>query len=113
MERKATYMRAWRKAGGAMRKPGGFTLEDMVGRLAELGVETTAATLSRIETGKVPYNQDLLEAYAEALDVTVADLTENNPDIPPAKIYDFLRKLNEQQAQQAEAVLKAMFGNDG
>jgi transcriptional regulator with XRE-family HTH domain len=109
MERKPTYIRAWRKAGGADRKPGGYTLEEMVGRLEELGVRTTAATLSRVETGKVPYSQDIIEAIAEALGVTVAHLVEDNPDIPSTPVADFVRRLNEKEAAQAEAVLRAMF----
>lgn len=87
MERKSTYIRAWRNKRG-------YSLDDMVGRLAEIGVETTGATLSRIERGKQPYNQDIVEAIAAALDVEVWQLTKDNPDIPPAKIYDFLPHLN-------------------
>jgi transcriptional regulator with XRE-family HTH domain len=110
MGRKATYLRAWREAGGAMRKPGGYTLNDMVGRLAELGVPTTVATLSRIERGIHPYSQDILEAIADALGVSVAALVEDDPTKPDAEVVDFLRHLDEQQQQQAAAVLKAMFG---
>jgi transcriptional regulator with XRE-family HTH domain len=62
MERKATYIRAWRNERG-------YSLDDMVGRLAVLGVETTGASLSRIERGIQPYNQDMLEAIASALNV--------------------------------------------
>jgi transcriptional regulator with XRE-family HTH domain len=110
MERKPTYIRAWRLAGGAQKKPGGYTLEEMVGRLAELGVETTGASLSRIETGKQPYKQDILEAIAEALGVTAYDLLRNNPAIPDAEIYSLVDHLDAKERQQATAVLKAMFG---
>lgn len=102
MDRKATYIRAWRKERG-------YTLDDMVGRLEVLGVKTTGATLSRIETGKVPYSQDILEAIAEALDVTVAQLIEHNPDIPTSPVAGIFDKLDAEQAAQAEAVLRAMF----
>lgn len=59
MERKSTYIRAWRNKRG-------YSLDDMVGRLAEIGA---------------------------------------------AKIYDFLPHLNKEEIEQAEKVLKAMFGD--
>jgi transcriptional regulator with XRE-family HTH domain len=104
MERKATYIRAWRAERG-------YSLDDMVGRLAVLGVDTTGASLSRIERGIQPYNQDMLEAIAAALDVPVSYLIERNPAIPPAKVYDLLAHLNKDEADQAEKVLRAMFGD--
>lgn len=102
MERKATYIRQWRKKRG-------HTLDDMVGRLDALGVQTTGATLSRIERGGQPYNQDLLEPIAVALGVESWQLLVDNPDIESAPVTDFLRHLDAQQAAQAEAVLRAMF----
>lgn len=106
MERKATYIRAWRDLRG-------YTLDDMVGRLAELGVAVTGASLSRIERGIQPYSQDILEAIAAALDCSPADLLENDPRIPDAEIIDFMRHLEEDEKRQAAAVLKAMFANRG
>lgn len=103
MARKRTYIRAWREKGG-------YTLDDMVGRLDALGVKITGASLSRIERGIQPYNQDFLEPIAEALGVTVADLVENNPELPDAEIVDLTRRMNEREKKQAAAVLKAMFG---
>lgn len=103
MERKATYIRAWRNERG-------HSLDDMVGRLAVLGVETTGASLSRIERGIQPYNQDMLEAIAAALNVPTSYLIERNPELPPAKVYDFIAHLNQEEAAQAEKVLRAMFG---
>jgi transcriptional regulator with XRE-family HTH domain len=87
MARKPTYIRAWRDERG-------YTLDDMVGRLDTLGVKITGASLSRIERGIQPYNQDTLEAIAEALNVTVAQLAEHNPKLPPAKVYDLLGSLS-------------------
>lgn len=102
MARKATYIRQWRLKRG-------FTLDQMVGRMAELGVETTGASLSRIERGVQPYSQDILEAIAEALGRAPADLIENNPDLPEAEIFDLLRHLDDRETRQAESVLRAMF----
>jgi transcriptional regulator with XRE-family HTH domain len=104
MARKATYIRAWRNKRG-------YSLDDMVGRLAVIGVETTGASLSRIERGIQPYNQDMLEAIAAALDLEVWQLIRDNPDIPPAKVFDFLQYLNPDEAEQADKVLRAMFGD--
>ena len=102
MDRKPTYIRAWRKKRG-------YTLHDMVGRLEALGVMTTGATLSRIERGGQPYNQDLLEPIAFALDVESWQLLKDNPEIPTAPVHDLVERLNSAQAAQAEAVLRAMF----
>jgi transcriptional regulator with XRE-family HTH domain len=104
MERKATYIRAWRTKRG-------YSLDDMVGRLEALGIDTTGASLSRIERGIQPYNQDMLEAIAAALDVEAWQLIKDNPDIPPAKIIDFLQHLDRDQTEQADKVLRAMFGD--
>jgi transcriptional regulator with XRE-family HTH domain len=111
MERKATYIRAWREAGGMDRRAGGYTLDEMVGRLEVLGVKITGASLSRIERGKQPYSQDLIEAIAEALDVTVAHLVEHNPDQPAATIISFDRALTAADVERAQTVLRAMFAD--
>lgn len=103
MDRKGTYIRHWRKKRG-------YSLDDMVGRLEVLGVETTGASLSRIERGLQPYSQDILEAIAQSLGVTAAQLLEHNPDMPQAQVTDLLQHLDRREAEQAEAVLRAMFG---
>jgi transcriptional regulator with XRE-family HTH domain len=102
MERKPTYIRAWRKKRG-------YTIEQMVGRLAELGVETTGASISRIERGDQPYSQDILEGMAKALDVEAADLLRNDPTIPDAEIIDLMQHRSDVEKAQAAAVLKALF----
>lgn len=106
MARKRTYIRAWREKRG-------YTLDDMVGRLDAIGVAMTGASLSRIERGLQPYSQDALEAIAEALNVSAADLLENNPDIPDAQIIDLTRHLGPKEKEQAVSVLRAMFGDRG
>jgi transcriptional regulator with XRE-family HTH domain len=103
MARKRTYIRAWRENRG-------YTLDDMIGRLEALGTKITGASLSRIERGIQPYSQDIIEAIAEALNLAVADLIENDPTVPEAEIIDLVRHLDERQKRQAESVLKAMFG---
>jgi transcriptional regulator with XRE-family HTH domain len=43
---------------------------------------TSKATLSRIENRIIPYNQDFLEACAEELQCTTADLIMRDPTTP-------------------------------
>lgn len=104
MSRKRTYIRDWRKKRG-------HTLDEMVGRLEALGVKITGASLSRIERGQQPYSQDILEAIADSLDVTVAQLVEHDPKIEKSEVIDFLQRLGEREAKQAETVLRAMFAD--
>lgn len=103
MARKRTYIRAWREKRG-------YTLDDMIGRLETIGLKITGASLSRIERGIQPYSQDVLEAIAGALNVDVADLVENDPNVPEAEVIDLMRHLDARELKQAESVLKAMFG---
>lgn len=102
MDRKPTYLRAWRLKRG-------YTQDDMLGRLEVLGVSITGASLSRIERGLQPYSQDVIEAIATALDVTVAQLLEHNPDLPGSQVIDFVAHLTAKEQAQAESVLRAMF----
>lgn len=61
------FIRKWRKFRG-------YTLENLA---ADVG--STHATLSRIERGKLPYGEDILEKLAWALKCTPADLLARDP----------------------------------
>lgn len=65
--RKPTYFRQWREHRG-------LTQERLADRLG-----ISKAQLSRIEGGKQPYSQDLLEAMAEALQIDEASLLMRDP----------------------------------
>ena len=52
-------------------------------RLAER-LDTSVASVSRIETGRQPYTQDYLEALASALQTDPASLLMRNPEDPEA-----------------------------
>jgi len=65
-----TFIRQWREYRG-------LTLEQLAAR-----VGTTHATISRIERGKQPYSQPLLEAIADALGTDPASLLMRNPRDP-------------------------------
>jgi len=52
-------------------------------RLAER-LDTSVASVSRIETGRQPYTQDYLEALASALQTDPASLLMRDPEEPEA-----------------------------
>jgi transcriptional regulator with XRE-family HTH domain len=87
------FIRAWRKHRSK-------TLE----QLAEM-VGTTHATLSRIERGKLPYNQGQLEALAEALNCAPADLIMRDPTAPDA-IWSIWEQVPVPEREQAARVLQ-------
>lgn len=71
-----TFIREWRNSRG-------ITLERLADRLKEFhGLEITHASLSRIERGKQPYNQNQLEAIAEELGTDPPSLLMRNPQDP-------------------------------
>lgn len=92
-----TYIRAWREKRG-------LSLRQLAGRL-----ETTPggdplisfASLGRIEKGKQPYSQPILEALAFALNVTPSMLLEMDPNAE-GQVIDMLRRLG--PAKQSEAL---------
>lgn len=86
-QRRRTFFRQWREFRG-------LTQEQLAGRL-----ETSVASISRIESGTQPYTQDVLEALAEALMTDPASLIMRNPDEPEAmwSIWD--------QAKEGERAL--------
>ena len=63
-----TFLRQWRKHRG-------LTLK----QLAE-AIGTTHASLSRVECGKQPYSQAMMEAAAERLSIDVASILMRNPE---------------------------------
>ena len=64
---RTTFIRQWREARG-------LTLEQLAERIG-----TTHASLSRIERGKQPYTQPMLEAIADALGTDAASLIMRDP----------------------------------
>lgn len=88
----------------------------------ELTQETAAArigidqsTLSRIERGHVPYDQDFLEAAAYAYMCDPADLIMRNPGDAdaPWSIMDSLKKASPEQKEQVRAVVDALLKRTG
>lgn len=89
------FIRAWRKHRG-------LTLEQLAER-----VGMTHQNLGKIERGKVPYSQPLLEALAEELRTDPASLIMRDPEaIDP--IYSLWDTLSPVQQTQAVEVIKAL-----
>jgi transcriptional regulator with XRE-family HTH domain len=65
--RSRTFIAQWREFRG-------LSQEDLADRMG-----TTGASVSRVESGRTPYSQDWLEAAAEVLGCTPADLISRDP----------------------------------
>ncbi len=82
-----TFLRAWREHRN-------LTLDQAVERLRELhNVVLTKTSLSRIERGKQPYSQPILEGLADAYETEPASLLIRDPSDPEAlwSIWDQVR----------------------
>lgn len=93
--RRPTHIKAWRKYRN-------LTQEQLAERL-----ETTSATISRVETGKTPYNQGMLEALADALQCEPADLLARPPD-KDFGIAAVLDGMTDEQKRKGLALLRAL-----
>lgn len=70
--RRRTFFKEWRVFRG-------LSQEQLASRL-----DTSVASISRIENGTQPYTQDVLEALADALMTDPASLLMRNPEDPEA-----------------------------
>jgi transcriptional regulator with XRE-family HTH domain len=61
----------------AWRRHRGMSQDELA---AQIGM--TSATVSRVEAGKQPYNQKMIEDIASALLTSVADLIAHDPEAP-------------------------------
>ena len=95
--RRRTFFKEWRVHRG-------LSQELLADRL-----ETSVASISRIESGTQPYTQDVLEALAEALMADPASLLMRNPEEPEAiwSIWDQAKKGERQLIEElARSVVK-------
>lgn len=110
------FLRDWREAKG-------LTLEQVVERVEMLGAERadsadplstpiklTHASLSRIERGKQPYNQRLLELLSEIYDAPEGVLLNVRPGGQGGQdaIWSIWESLSPTQRVQAAAVIEAI-----
>ncbi len=97
------YFKEWRKHRG-------FTQDQVIDRLVILDdplLPQTAASLSRIENGKQPYSQRILEALADVYGVEPFELLRANPE-KDGDVVDLLQIMDEKKRAQAMAVLEAL-----
>lgn len=98
-DRQRHFLKEWRKVRG-------LTQEQLAERLG-----TSRSNYGRIEKREVPYNQDILEAAAEALGggLTAADLLDRNPlDDGEREAWRLLKEMKPEQRQRALRVLAAL-----
>lgn len=98
-ERHRHFIKEWRTHRG-------LTQEQLADRL-----EVSKATLSRLESGKQPYTQDMLEAVADALSCEPADLIMRDPSSPDA-IWSIWEQASPAQRNQIVSVVKALVDTD-
>jgi transcriptional regulator with XRE-family HTH domain len=102
MARQKTFLREWREHRGKRLVP-----------VAE-HLHMSHSQLSRIETGKQPYNQELLEALADLYMCDVVDLLIRNPK-EPESMWTLWEKAQPGQRAQIRSVADALLktGTDG
>ena len=96
MAKTGHFLRAWRKHRN-------LTLEQAAER-----VGTTHATLSRVERGKLPYNQALLEILADVYSTDPASLIMRDPSQPEGiwSIWDTLAPTEQRQVVEIAKTIK-------
>jgi len=98
---KPTYLRAWREHRGLTQEALAARIEGMFDE------ETTTATISRLENGKQPYGQALLEALAAALNCEPADIIRRPPGIED-EIRLVWSQLSPEKQKQAIDIIKVL-----
>ena len=97
------YLKEWRRKRG-------MTQEQVVNRLVTLDAPNlpgTAASLSRLENGKQPYGERVLEALAFIYETEPEHLIGRNP-FKEGDVIDFVARLDERQRQQVMAFMLAI-----
>ncbi|RCL01042.1 MAG: hypothetical protein JSC189_000916 [Candidatus Tokpelaia sp. JSC189] len=100
------FIRQWRKYRG-------LSLRKLADRMEiEPGVPLTShANIGRIETFQQPYSQEILEAIAISLNVSVTDLLTVDPT-KDGEIVDLLRLIKDENREQITKVLRVLTGTD-
>lgn len=78
-------------------------------------MQTTRETVSRIENGLVPYNQDFIEMCADALNCAASDLLDRNPQFEDAvaELHRIVTKASPEDQRRILAVAKTLLQNNG
>lgn len=98
-----TYFREWREWKG-------FTLEELASRM-----ETTAATVSRVENGKRDWGKGYLEAFSFVVGCPEPTDPITRPPNAPRTLDDMLRFAPPEMRRQAIAIVETLLrtGTDG
>lgn len=102
------YLKEWRKHRG-------LTQREVVDRLAGMDdpmLPATEASLSRLENGKQPYSQRVLEALAHIYSADPEHLIGRHPE-KEGDVIDLWSVMNDNQRRQAKAVLEALLKDAG
>jgi transcriptional regulator with XRE-family HTH domain len=91
-EPRRTFIREWRETAG-------LSQDKLVERVREHLEGFSKSTLSRLENGRQPYTQPMIEAIATALGCTPADLITRKPDAEIWSIMDTLQSLPPEEQQ--------------
>ena len=94
-DRQRIFLREWRRHRG-------LTQEQLAARL-----EIDRTIISKIETAKLDYHQQFLEAAAAALNCDPADLIMRDPTAPAA-IWSIWDQIPEADKPRALAILEAL-----
>ena len=103
MENGRIYLKEWRKHRH-------LTQDQVVNRLAiheDPNMPKTNASLSRLENGKQPYSQRILEALAEIYECEAWELIGRNP-FKGGEVIDMVARLDERKRAQLVAFLVAI-----
>tara|TARA_Y100000310_G_scaffold182419_1_gene182519 strand:+ start:1327 stop:1755 length:429 start_codon:yes stop_codon:yes gene_type:complete len=95
-----TLIRLWRKHRNLTQE-----------RLAER-VTLSVASISRLENGKQPYTQPVLEELANALDCEAPDLIARKPGEPNDEVQRLLERMDSVQKKQAVQILQTFTGDE-
>ena len=106
------YLRQWRRVSGLTLEQAADRIERASEVRADAGPSTrpismTHATLSRIERGRLPYNQALLEILAQVYRTDRASLIIRDPSDPEG-LWTIWEQLRPAERVQAVEVLKAL-----
>lgn len=95
MTRKPFFLKQWREHRG-------LSQDALAARL-----DTTGATISRIENGKNNFKREMLEELAEALGIEPGDLFRD-PTKPDYELWKIVTGLAPEKQQQALRILRAL-----
>lgn len=98
-QRPRHFIREWRKHRG-------LNQEQLAAR-----IESTQPTISRVESGVMPYDQGLLEALADALSCEPCDLLMRDPTQDEG-IWSIWDRLGEGKRRQALKIIAAIAEDD-